>query len=548
MPNRIERVGLPAQDDGLRGFRGGSMMFRKFIAASLLSLAASAAPAQAPATLVVPQTGDPRTLSPNFASDPQGFSPTSNIYSHLVAIDWGVNKGTTAYGDLADSWSTSADGHAVTFKLNPQARWHDGKPVTAADVKFTFDTIIRKKYPAFAVLKNVKDITAPDDHTVVLHLTDPETGFVPMLAQISNWTAKIYPKHLWEPIDGFDNGPYVNKPVGSGPFKFVRWDRGQPVELEANKEYFRGAPKVDRLLFRALPDVNVARAEFDAGRLVFLPYDYAPPLAEIPALQRDSGVRIVFTPSHFSRDIQLNLKRPPLDKLEVRQAIAHAIDREAMNKLAFNGYWIPAIHASVESQGDLINRNAKFPAHDKERAERLLDQAGFARSARGWRFNLSVTNPDFVDCRSMMEVLVQQLRAVGIDAQHERFDQATWFRRQFTEKNFDISCYFTRYGPDPDAFREHFATGGGRNFMGYSDAELDTISQRAATMRDGAERRAIYHRIQEIVVRDLPYINLFNEVKTTMIKSNWRGFTTEPEAFDKSITWFGYYAVRPPGR
>ena len=160
----------------------------------------------APATLTVPQLGEPKTLSPNFASDTLGFAPTSNVYSHLVAIDWGVNKGTGAYGDLAESWTTSADGKTVTFKLHKAAKWHDGKSVTAHDVKFTFDTIIRKKYPAFVVLKNVKEITVPDDHTVVLHLIDPEVGFVPMLAQVSTWTAKIYPKHLWEGQDGFDSG------------------------------------------------------------------------------------------------------------------------------------------------------------------------------------------------------------------------------------------------------------------------------------------------------------------------------------------------------
>jgi peptide/nickel transport system substrate-binding protein len=517
------------------------------LALGLSGTVATAQQTGSPVTFVMPQTGEPKTLSPNFASDTQNFSPTSNVYSHLVALDWGIVKGTTAYGDLAQSWQTSADGKAVTFKLHPNVRWHDGKPVTAHDVKFTFDTIIRKKYPAYVVLKNVKEITVSDDHTLVLHLIDPEVGFVPMLAQVSTWTAKVYPKHLWEGQDGFDTGPYVNNPVGSGPFKFVRWEKGGTLELEANKDYFRGPPKIDRLVFRQISDVNVARAEFDAGRLHYLPYDYAPPLAEVPALQADKGLKVVFTPSHFSRDIQLNLKRPPLDNLQVRQAIAHAIDRDGMNKLAFNGLWTAGPHASVESQGDWINRNARFPAFDRARAEKLLDEAGFPRKEGGWRFSISVTHPAFVDCRSMMEVLVQQLRQVGINARLEQFDQATWFRR-VQEKNFDISCYFTRYGPDPDAYREHFATGGGRNFMSYSNPELDAIAQKAAVLNDPAERRKIYHRIQEIVVRDLPYINLFNEQKTSLVRAGWSGFVVEPEAFDRSITWFGFYAVRPPGR
>jgi ABC-type transport system substrate-binding protein len=116
--------------------------------------------------------------------------------------------------------------------------------------------------------------------------------------------------------------------------------------------------EVDRLLFRQVSDINVARAELEAGRLQFLPYDYAPPRAEIPALQRNPAFRVVFTPSHFSREIQLNLRRPPLDNPLVRQAIGHAIDRDAMNRLAFNGLWTPAPHASVSSQREWINRDA----------------------------------------------------------------------------------------------------------------------------------------------------------------------------------------------
>lgn len=517
------------------------------VAATLVTVAATAGAQQAPATLVVPQTGEPRTLSPNFASDPHAFGPGSNVYSHLVAMDWGIVKGTAAYGDLAKSWAVSADTKIITFKLHENAKFHDGNPVTAHDVKFTYDTIIRKKYPSFAVLKSVKEIRVPDDHTLVIELIEPEVGFVPMLAQISNWTAKIYPRHLWEGQDGFETGPHVNAPIGSGPFRFVRWERGQPVELEANTDYFRPRTAVDRLVYRAVPDVNVARAEFDAGRLQFLPYDYAPPLAEVAALQRDPRVKVVFTPSHFSRDMQLNLARPPLDNPLVRQAIAHSIDRDAMNRLAFAGLWTPSAWASIESQKDWINRDAKFPAFDRAKAEQLLDQAGLPRREGGWRFAITVAPPNFVDCKSMMEVAVQQMRAVGINARLEQFDQATWFSR-VNQKNFDINCYFTRYGPDPDAYREHFATGGGRNFMSYQDKELDEIALKASMISDKAERQKIYKRIQEIIVRDIPYINLMNEQKTTIIRAGWSGFNVEESGFDTSYTWFGYYSVKPPGR
>lgn len=498
-------------------------------------------------TLVVPQLDEPRTLSPDPAADTGAYGPGSSIYSHLVVMDWGVVAGTPAYGDLADSWDISPDGKVYTFKLHPNIKWHDGQPLTSADIKFTYDRMIAKKYPYSAFLKDVEAIETPDANTLVIKLKNPNAAFVPMMAQAAGWTGKIYPKHLWEKEEGFDTGPYVNKPVGSGPFKFARWDKGSAVELVANADYFRGKPKIDRLIFRPIADANVARAEFDAEQFPHLPYDYAPPLAEVPALQADPSLTVIFTPSHYSRDIQLNLAKAPLSDLKVRQAISYAIDRDAISRLGFNGFWKPAFHANVDTQIDWINRDVSFPAYDKAKAEALLDAAGLPRKDGKWRFAVSVTGPSYSDCRAINEVLVQQLREVGIDAKLEAFDQATWFRRM-QEKNFDISCYFTRYGPDPDAYREHFGTGGQRNFMGYSNAQFDELGAKAAALTDKAERKKYYADMQAMLVRDVPYINLFNEQKTSLARKGWTGFPLDESGYNKSVTWFGYYGVTPPAK
>jgi peptide/nickel transport system substrate-binding protein len=495
--------------------------------------------------LTVIQTGEPRSLSPNFAADTGAYGPTSNIYSHLVTLDWGVAAGTAAYGDLAESWDVSDDGLTYTFHLYEGVLWHDGEPLTSADVKFTFDTMIERSYPYAAYLRGIVDIATPDDHTVVITLEEPNGAFVPMMAQGSVWTGKIYPRHLWEDQDGFDSGPYVNAPIGSGPFIFREWVRGSHVELEANPNYFRGAPNIDGIVFRVVSDASVARAEFDAGNIVFLPYDYAPPYAEIPLLERDETIQIIHTPSHYSRDIQFNLEREPLGDRDVREAIAMAIDREAISRLAFAGEWEPAYHANVESQTDWFNHDVQFPGFDPEEAERLLDEAGYPRGASGWRFGLSITNPVFADCTAIMEVLVQQLRSVGIEARWDQYDQGTWFTR-VQEGDFDITCYFTRYGPDPDAYAEHFETGGPRNFMRYSNPEFDELVARGRTTLAYEERREIYDRIQEILVEDMPYVNLFNESKMSLIRAGWSGFNVQESGYDRSMTWFGYYAVEPP--
>ncbi len=512
-------------------------------AACAIALAFGAAHAAEPLTLVVPQTNDPKTLTPNFGFDSGGLHPTSNIYSHLVIMDWGITKGVSAYGDLAESWTISDDGKTFTFKLHEGVTWHDGMPVTSADVKFTFETMIEKKYPFSGYLRDVKSIMTPDDLTIVIELNEANVAFVAMQAQAANWYGKIYPKHLWEDQDGFDSGPYVNNPVGSGPFKLTEWVRGSHVTLEANPDYFRGKSGIDTLIFKVVADANVARAEFDAGSFPYLPYDYAPSLAEVPMLEADPDVNVVFTPSHYGRDIQINLRREPLDNLAVRQAIAYAVDRESMNKLAFSGYWVPAYGAIVDSQDKWMNTDARFPAHDAAKAEELLDAAGFPRGDDGWRFELSVTNPTFADCTAMMEVLVQQLRDVGINARWDKYDGSTW-NAKVREGDFDISCYYTRYGPDPDAYGEHFGSNGPRNFMGYMNPELDQLTAEARMIPDEAVRREKYQQVQAMLVRDLPYINLMNEFKPSLIRTGWSGFNVQESGFGQSYTWFGFYGVK----
>lgn len=518
------------------------MLARSLVVAA--SLAAWPLTAIAQTVLIVPQLNEPRTLSPDPAADTGGYGPSSNIYSHLVTMDWGVVAGTPAYGDLAESWSISDDGLVYTFNLHDGVTWHDGEPLTSADVEFTFERIMELNYPYAAFLQNVASIDTPDDLTVVITLNEVDMAFVPMMAQAAGWTGKIYPQHLWEDQEGFDTGPYVNEPIGSGPFRFVEWNRGSAVELEAYPDYFRGPPAIDRLIFRALPDANVARAEFDAEQFPYLPYDYAPPLAEVAALQADPELEVVFTPSHYSRDIQLNIQREPLSDIRVREAIAMGIDREAMSQLAFAGIWVPAYHANVDTQTEWINTDVSFPAHDRERAEALLDEAGYPRGSDGWRFSLSVTGPSYSDCISINEVLVQQLREIGIDARLDQFDQATWFSRM-QERDFDISCYFTRYGPDPHAYVEHFGTGGQRNFMGYSNPEFDALGAEAVTIVDQEARAELYDQMQEMLVRDMPYINLFNEQKTSLVRDGWTGLPVQESGYNQSVSWFGFYSAAP---
>ena len=521
-------------------------MKRLLLATVLAALAGSGAWAQAakPVSLIVPVGSEARTLSPDFIADPGGYVPAAGIYSALVTLDWGVLTGTAAYGDLAESWDYAPDGRTVTFHLRDNVKWHDGVPVTSDDVLFTFQRMIDKKYPFSAYLKNVATMEAPDVKTLVIHLKTPDASFVPMMALASNWTGKIYPKHLWDKEPGFDTGPYVNKPIGSGPFKFVRWSQGV-VELAANPDYFRGKPKVDHFYIRHATDPNVGRADFDGGDIPFLPFEFGPPWAEVPALQTDPSVRVVLTPSQIDRSLEFNMTEKPYDDIRVRRAIAMAIDRQAISDLAFNGFWKPTMHASVDAMAPWINTDASFPSFDPAAAEKLLDEAGLPRNAQGWRFSAKLTGPNYPDCTSINQVLSSQLRKIGINTSIEVMDLATWFQR-IGQKKFDLNCFFTRYGPDPDAYREHFGTDGPRNYMGFSNAEFDALGATGVQTLDQTARKKIYDRMQAILVQEIPYVALFNETKISLERPSWTGFATDENGYDKALSWFGYYAVQPP--
>jgi peptide/nickel transport system substrate-binding protein len=512
------------------------------LAAALAAPGAFAGPG--PMTVVVPVPNEPRTLNPDWQADTGGYYPSSNIYCHLVVMDWGVTKGTPVYGDLAERWTTDASGRVYTFNLRRNARWHDGRPVTSADVKYTFDTIMEKRYPLRAYLEDVKEIRVPAPNTLVIELNQPDAAWLPMLGIASNWFGKILPKHLYEGKD-WDRADVNARPVGCGPFKFVEWQRGSHVTLEANPDYYGGRPRIDQLVFRVIADPLVAYAEFRAGRFPFLGNEYNPPYAEIATqLMKDPTLEVIKTPSIYSRDLYLNLRKPPLNNPKVREAIAKALDRRAMNQLAFYGIWKPSSYAGIEAVSEVLNKQARFPEANTFQAEQLLEEAGLKRGADGVRFRLSITNYPVADSRAIAEVAVQQLKRVGVDARWEQFDTQTWLTR-LRQGNFDISTYFVRYGPAADAYREHFATGAPRNFMGYSNPEVDQLLEQARRARDAEQRRQLYGRVQAILVRDMPYINLFEETKFSLARKGWKGFPTQADSFNKAMTWFGFRAVVP---
>lgn len=492
--------------------------------------------------VVLPVNPEPKSLNPDWANDGGGYYPSGNIYSHLVILDWGAVSGTEAYGDLAKSWDQSPDGKTYTFHLRSGVQWQDGQPLTSADIVYTYQTIIDKKYPLAAYLKGAT-ITAPDDLTVVISFTAANVAFVPLLAQASNWYGAILPKHIYDGTDWTTNPANLN-PIGSGPFKFVSWNHGSSITLMANPAYYLGRPKINQLTFQFVQDPQVAMAGFNSGQYQDLPYNYATNYQQIAQLAKSGSNDpiVVQTPSLYDRSIYINLKNSILSNLKVRQALAYGVDRESMNQLAFAGLWQPTYNASISSFPQFANPNATFPHFDLTKAKQLLDQAGYPVGADGTRFTLHVTGYTAADSVLIVQVLVQQLKALEINAVWDQYDLATWTAKQAAGQ-YDLSIYFVRYGPDPAAYAEHFGTNGPRNFTGYSNAQVDQWLTQGAATTDAATRKQLYDEVQQQLATDIPYIPLFTEHKYSLVHKGWDGFPEEQSAYNRSMGWFSYYDV-----
>lgn len=231
--------------------------------------------------------------------------------------------------DLAESWTVSPDGRAYTFKLRTGVTWHDGQPFSSADVKFTFDEVLLKYYARTkAGLENVLDgIDTPDASTVVMRFKQP---YGPLLQRLDASEAPILPRHIYAGSD-VQNNPANLRPVGTGPFKFVEYQKGESVRLVRNERYFKpGLPYLDELIFKIIPQASTATLALEHGEVDYL---LAPAEADVARLRQNAGIVVAISAgsaggSNCQDTLIFNLRRPPFDKIEVRQAFAYAIDRQ----------------------------------------------------------------------------------------------------------------------------------------------------------------------------------------------------------------------------
>jgi peptide/nickel transport system substrate-binding protein len=470
---------------------------------------------------------EPRTLDPNAVTDEIALTIAPNLFNKLVMLD----ADSRVLPDLAESWTVSDDGRTYTFRLRQGVLWHDGRPLTVEDVVWTLTSLAKEPSMATEALRRMERVEAPDPRTVVIRLREEWAPFIPTIASLSTY---ILPRHLFQGASPHRWGP-GDRPVGTGPFRFQKWVRGERITLAANTSFFRAGPYLDRLDFVVLPPDQMAAA-MASGKV-----DYANARgAGLQELARTPRFQVLTQPSDARFYFGFNLRRRFLNDPRVREAVNRAIDRHALVRQALAGYGIPAFGFYTPAVAWAYNPEARAPGFDPDRARALLDEAGLRPDARGIRAEWELIAPDLSPCPAVVRVVARQLRDIGISLRVEALPFDRWIERTLEQHDFDMSLVAGNQGPDPENLNTRFGSRGTSQFMGYSNPDFDAAIAEGARTPDLAERARSYFRAQEILSRDLPVAPLAELVRMFVVRRNVRGL---PQAEARGLVSRNEYSL-----
>ena len=435
---------------------------------------------------------------------------------------------------LAEKWDVSADGLTYTFKLRPNVKWHDGQPFTSADVSYTILEVLKKVHPrGRTALAKITSVETPDPLTAIIKLSKPAP---PMLAALaSSYESPMMPKHLFAGTDPATN-PYVSKPIGTGPFVFKEWKKGDFILLEKNPNYWQaGKPVLKRIVFRIINDASARAASFETGEVHIgglspVPLTDMPRIAKNPALSVETRGYAYMSPYLL---MEVNLRKPPLNDVRVRRAIAHAIDRDRMTQVVWMGYGKPAVSPIPSQVTTFHSTDVPKYEYSVDKAKKLLDEAGLKPGANGMRFKMTHDLfPLGSDYQRTGEFIKQQLARVGIDVELRSQDLPSYLRRIFTEYDFDsTSGYYGAFADPTQGVQRLFWSKAIQkgvvftNATDYRSAAMDRIIEAAQDENDPTKRKALYLDMQRLAMTDLPVIPLMETRFITLASSKLKKHT-----------------------
>ncbi|VEF46330.1 peptide ABC transporter substrate-binding protein [Bacillus freudenreichii] len=482
-------------------------------------------------TIVLGLEAEPTSLDAHQLSDFNSSRTAMELYDQLVHFK---DESTELEPGLAEKWDVSEDGLEYTFYLREDVKFHDGTPFNADAVKFSIDRQIDPDHPyhdtgqyAYAdfTFGSVDKVEVVDEFTVKITLTEP---FAPFLGNMAMHAASIVSPAAVEKY-GAD---FTKNPIGTGPFKFVKWDPGVEVILEKNEDYFNGAPSVEKLIFKPITEPQTRLAELESGNIDFI---VNVPPDDIDRLKGDDRLEVIEQPGMHVWWTALNTQREPFNDVKVRQAVNYAINKEAIVEGILQGTGEVA-NSPVPPTVWGHNPNAKNYEYDPEKAKELLKEAGYPDG-----FEVTYWVPESGSGMQQPEQMAAAIQAdlanVGIDVKIQTLEWGTYLDKVFVpaeENDMDMhQMSWMGDNGDPDNFLYILLSGkqwptAGFNDAYYQNKKVDKLLDEARVIKDKEERTKIYEEVQELVMEDAPWVVVDHEKQIVVVNSRIKDFKLHP--------------------
>ncbi len=438
----------------------------------------------------------PANLDPRIGTDAQSERIDQLIFDGLVDRD----ENFRLRPSLAESWEVP-DPLTYIFHLRQGVLFHDGRPLTSRDVKYTFTSMLEGKVVSIkaATFRPIRAIETPGDFTLIIRLSEPFSSF---LWNVAQGALGVIP----------DGAPkdFATHPVGTGAFRFVRQTQDEEVVLEANRDYWRGAPKAGRVQFKITPDSTVRALELRKGAADVAINALSADMVKV--LEREPRLQVDEAPGTVYQYLALNLEDPLLKRPEVRRALAMAVDRRPLIEFLWRGQARPAASLLPPNHWAYPPDLAQVP-YDPEGAARLLDTAGLPAGADGVRARLTIKTSTEESSRLLAAVVQEQLKKIGIALEIRSYEFATFYA-DIVKGAFQV--YTLRWigaNNDPDIFDYCFNSRRippkGANRGRYRNPRIDSLLDATRAEMDQEKRRGMLEEIQRILNTDVPYIHLW---------------------------------------
>lgn len=483
---------------------------------------------------------EPGTLNPITATD--AYESTingGNIYETLVKRD---NVTLQVVPLLADSWEISEDKLVYTFSIKRGIKWHDGVPLTAHDVVFSYQKIMDPKVDSphlRSYYKDIKNVRAVDDHTVRFTYAKPYFLALEFCGGIP-----IVPKHIFVNGD-FNTDPAGRSPVGTGPYKFVQWKTGSQIVLERNEDYWGKRPHIKRIVFKIINDPSVAfqvlkREELDLTVLTPIQWSRQ---TQSEAFQENFDKLSYFTPNYSY--IGWNMTKPYFSDRQVRTALTYLVNRELILKEILYGLGEVVSNPFYINSPEYDKSIEPYP-YEREKAKRLLDDAGWVdhngdgmRDKEGVKFEFEFLIPAGSETgEKIATILKEELDKVGINMKIRKTEWAV-FTQRLNDRRFDAVTLAWSMGVESDPYQVWHSSQAeqGSNFVGFVNKEADRLIEEARTEFNRDKRIELYRKFARIVNEEQPYTFLFCRKSTVALHKRFKGVKVYPLGLDQ-LEWF----------